>query len=98
MRAEEEYRLVYFPVNNENMKIRIKDELLIPYIEYHDEIRSSIVSITMSPQNNNELSRIGIAYLLSKFQLPVALVEKNEMAEKKQNIISILKSSITLRY
>lgn len=96
MVAEDEYRLVYFPKNDCETKIRIKDEILIPYIEYKDEINSAITSITVSPVNKNHLTLEGIKYLLDKYKIHSCISVDNNAS--KENEVKINQSQITLRY
>ena len=67
MAAENEYRLVYMPVDKQAIDIRCKGNIPIPYTVYHDEqlIRSSIRSICIGPTNEAEITSKGIHYLVS---------------------------------
>ena len=98
MRAEEEYRLVYFPKDDkQEVKIRIKEELLIPYIEYEEDICSAIKSITVAPVNKNHLTLEGIQYLLKKHGIKSYIAEENQ-TELIHDKVEISQSKITLRY
>ena len=97
MKAEEEYRVVYFPdMSDSKIKIRVKDELLIPYYEYADEIREAIKSITVAPQNKNDLTLEGIQYLLNSYGIE-SKIPSNDEAELGDQV-AITRSKITLRY
>ena len=67
MAAENEYRLVYMPVDKRAIDIRCKGNIPIPYTVYHDErlIRSSIKSICIGPTNEGTITSKGIHYLVS---------------------------------
>lgn len=97
MKAEEEYRVVYFPdMSDSKIKIRVKDELLIPYYEYADEIREAIKSITVAPQNKNDLTLEGIQYLLNSYGIESKIPSNDE--DEVVDQVAITRSKITLRY
>lgn len=98
MQAEEEYRLVYFSKDDkQEIKIRVREELLIPYIEYQEEICSAITSITVAPANKNYLTLEGMQYLLQKHGIKSYIAEENQ-TEPIQDKVRISQSQITLRY
>ena len=97
MKAEEEYRVVYFPdMSDPKIKIRVKDELLIPYYEYSDEIRKAIKRITVAPQNKNDLTLDGIQYLLNSYGIESKIPSNDE--DEVVDQVAITRSKITLRY
>ena len=97
MKAEEEYRVVYFPdMSDSKIKIRVKDELLIPYYEYADKIREAIKSITVAPQNKNDLTLEGIQYLLNSYGIESKIPSNDE--DEVVDQVAITRSKITLRY
>ena len=67
MAAENEYRLIYMPVDRTAINIRCKGSIPIPYTVYRDEnlIRGSIRSITIGPTNEAGITTKGINYLVS---------------------------------
>jgi len=94
MKAEEEYRVVYFPdMSDPKIKIRVKDELLIPYYEYSDEIRKAIKSITVAPQNKNDLTLDGIQYLLNSYGIESKVPSNDE--DELGDQVAITRSQIT---
>lgn len=97
MKAEEEYRVVYFPdMSDSKIKIMVKDELLIPYYEYADEICEAIKSITVAPQNKNDLTLEGIQYLLNSYGIESKIPSNDE--DEVVDQVAITRSKITLRY
>ena len=87
MAAENEYRLVYMPVDKQAIDIRCKGNIPIPYTVYHDErlIRSSIKSICIGPTNEGAITSKGIHYLVSS-------------TPGISNSVNIEKSRVSLRY
>lgn len=87
MAAENEYRLVYMPVDKHAIDIRCKGNIPIPYTVYHDEnlIRSSIKSICIGPTNEAAITSKGINYLVSS-------------TPGIREAVEIKKSRVSLRY
>ncbi len=87
MSAENEYRIVYMPVDKRAINIRCKGNIPIPYAVYSDPalIRSSIKSICIGPTNEPGITAKGINYLVQSTPgLPSDL--------------AISKSRVSLRY
>lgn len=87
MAAENEYRLVYMPIDKHAIDIRCKGNIPIPYTVYRDEnlIRSAIKSICIGPTNESAITSKGINYLVSS-------------ASGISESVKILKSKVSLRY
>ncbi len=86
MQSEEEYRMVIIPKTTEsNVRIRVKDDMLIPYIEYSENIQEAIKCVTIGPTNKNEMLAEGLKYLLKRY---CRNLDKDY----------VIKSGISLRY
>ncbi len=87
MAAENEYRLVYMPIDRSAINIRCKGNIPIPYTVYRDEklIRGAIKSICIGPTNELEITARGINYLVSS-------------APGIDPGVKITKSRVSLRY
>lgn len=86
MKSEEEYRMVIIPKTTEsNVRIRVKDDMLIPYIEYSENIQEAIKCVTIGPTNKNEMLAEGLKYLLKRY---CRNLDKDY----------VIKSGISLRY
>lgn len=87
MSAENEYRLVYMPIDRTAINIRCKGNIPIPYTIYRDEsiIRGAIRSICIGPTNELDITARGINYLVSS-------------APGIDPEIKITKSRVSLRY
>ena len=75
---------------------RVLYELLIPYYEYADKIREAIKSITVAPQNKNDLTLEGIQYLLNSYGIESKIPSNDE--DEVVDQVAITRSKITLRY
>ncbi len=80
-------------MSDPKIKIRVKDELLIPYYEYSDEIRKAIKSITVAPQNKNDLTLDGIQYLLNSYGIESKVPSNDE--DELGDQVAITRSQIT---
>ena len=70
--------------------------MLIPYYEYADKIREAIKSITVAPQNKNDLTLEGIQYLLNSYGIESKIPSNDE--DEVVDQVAITRSKITLRY